>query len=128
MQRERQSVGAKNPSFRKQEGRAKRQRIVRYDRVPTPPCEGFDYRARTELVSWLEAEPLAFPDRSIQWHLSGLHGSRTVARFEVRTGLLQWRGRAGFTPDFRKGPVRLCDVKGSGGAQAGQALADVQSA
>ena len=124
MQRERLSEGAKNPSFQKQEGRAKRQRTMRYDRVPAPPCEGFDYRARTELVSWLEAVSLAFPDRPIQWRLSGLHGSWTVARFEFRTGLLQWRGRAGFAPDFRKGPVRLCEVKVNGGCGLGQVLKD----
>jgi hypothetical protein len=91
-------------------GRAVESDSERAARTRTPPWKGSFTRARTEPVSWLEAEPPAFPDLAIQWH------SGRSTPDAARPGLSQWRGRAGLAPDFRKAPFVLLDclLKSSG--------------
>ena len=64
-------------------------------------------RERTEPVSWLEAALLAFPGSAngrSQWldAETGLRPSGPVRGAIAPAGLLQWRGRAGFTPASEK--------------------------
>jgi hypothetical protein len=69
-------------------------------RSRTPPWKGVT-RARTEPVSWLEAEPPTFPGP-----IGPVALGRSTPAPQKKPGLSQWRGRAGLAPDFRKGPVR----------------------
>ena len=79
-------------------------------RRPAPLPRGCYARVRAEHVSWLEAAVLAFPTRgSLRVSVAdrehaGSAGGGARAPFHPPS-LIQWRGRAGMTPDFRN-PAR----------------------
>lgn len=90
-------VRNKNPVLVGREGRIER----RVDgAVAEPePLPGRSSRARTEPVSWLEADPIAFPRAASGEQWLPIGPLRPLVT--ERSGLSQWRGRAGFTPVFR---------------------------
>src|SRR5690606_22932724 len=95
----------KNPSFTEEDGK---EAVVR--KRPRSVRPNFSLRevveSGTNGAGLLASRQRARLPRFLQWRLSGL------LQPAVQVGLSQWRGRAGFAPDFRMGPVRfMCGIR-----------------